>query len=1295
MTSANPEQIGPYRVEGVIGQGGMGVVYRAVHEDTGAVVALKTVRLPSSDLLASIRREVLALRRTVHPNVIRIEDVGLTDLGPWYAMELLEGETLRDFLSTLWDIIHADPMFSEPDAQTAPVPRDLPLLSGRANVTLPPASGLLVARPLVACGKLYDVLALFRRLCEPLAYVHGQGIVHRDLKPANVFLRTDGTPVIMDFGVVAKVHGAAGREVVDVGSHMVGTTAYMAPEQVSGERVDARCDLYALGCMLYEALTGTVPFSGRTAMDTMNMHLHTPPEPPSRRVAGVPPALDALVLRMLAKSPRERIGHADDVAQALWEIEEGGQDEALAETRPSATAILKPAAYLYRPGIVGREETLIELQRRVTALRNGRGGIVLLAGQSGVGKTRIVAEVAQQAMREEVFVVASECVALPRAESAADTGRAQAELSRSGSQRIDGRVEGRGSALHPLRNLFQAIADRCSEDNVTNFAKWLKTWARVLALYEPSIAAVHGFAELPDLPDLPAPAARRRTMEAVRDTLAAVSRDEPLLLVIDDLQWADDLTITFLATLSQSFFARHRVLVLGTFRDNEVGTTLPRLLASPAVTQIKVGQLEGTSVAALVSDMLALPEPPAALVEFLSEHSQGNPFYVSEYLRMAIAEGLLGRNAAGRWTLDARSAGSLPVPRSLLDLVGRRLRGLAPDARALVEAAAVLGREAEASMLVAVADLPEAAAVDALRELSLRQILEEAGGDRFRLVHDKLREAAWGALTAARRRTLHQRAAEALEAALRNDPELGMLHGDLVVHWREAGDPAKEAFHAGKAGERSYRDGAFADVIRFLEAAIAWHRGRAATDEMRLTMSRWCLHAGDAAFVTGDFARAERWLTAAMEPHGSGVPDRAVSRARFVAHHLAEQVRHNVGGRRDAASDPRERAGLTVAAHAAGKLSHVAIFRGDNAGVLAASLAAANLAERAGDAHVDALGALGYAAGTLGLDQVAQRYFERARDAAATTEPGAHWRGRSSASLLESVWALGRDERTRARALLEGAIAMTRHTGDRLDEGLCLSVMAMLDWFDGRIDAMRRDMDLSMEALGDDMFGQRAALIHTDAFAHLSAGDVAAAKATLATLRGQPERSDALVRSLTRAMHAGVCLGEGRLDEAVVLAEEALGGVGMERAVPPTAVHLWESTLDVLLAARRVGRVDRARLAAAVGRVQAWAKAHPVGRVLALRWAGQLAWSEGDRRTAEKRWREALTQAHEGGKRTEVAYAEALLALHVTPYGPVRDAGIDRARRQWEQCGAVARVRWLDGLSPRRPDGASGPGPGR
>ncbi|MFP2907603.1 serine/threonine-protein kinase, partial [Pyxidicoccus sp. 3LFB2] len=266
--------IGPYRLLEVLGQGGMGVVYRGENPDTGEAVAVKTVRAASEVPLASIRREIHALRRLRHPGVVRIVAEGVTDGLPWYAMELLRGQTLRG---------------ASAGQEEGPV------------------------RP----ERLHAVLTLVRRMCAPLAFLHANGLVHRDLKPENVFLRPDGTPVLVDFGIAARFGGSRGRETLDVGGTVVGSDAYMAPEQARGGFVDARADLYALGCIFYELLTGRPPFLPGREGPVPHQHLHVAPVPPSQRVEGLPEAVDALALRLLAKKPPERPGYAEDVAAAL------------------------------------------------------------------------------------------------------------------------------------------------------------------------------------------------------------------------------------------------------------------------------------------------------------------------------------------------------------------------------------------------------------------------------------------------------------------------------------------------------------------------------------------------------------------------------------------------------------------------------------------------------------------------------------------------------------------------------------------------------------------------------------------------------------------------------------------------------------------------------------------------------------------------------------------------------------------------------------------------------------------
>ena len=382
-----PDAFGPYRVLGVIGQGGMGVVYRARHEATGEEVAVKTVRVRRRFLLHRIRREVNALARIRHPGLVRIIETGQTDGLPWYAMELLVGVTLQeyfrravpgppgttnppdpgagglteaDFVLATGDTGGASPAASTMTRQTVSGPdpgatvalsltnttatqgpREPPTLAsgsspGTVAITgmsrLPSGdqgatAGDPAGRPgsttrshaAVPLGEWRTFLGLISRLCGTLAYLHGEGVVHRDIKPQNVFLRPDGTPVLLDFGLAA-YFGADGRESLEVGVKVEGTPEYMAPEQIRGELVDARADLYSIGCLLYEGITGRVPFLGSTPANTLRAHVKVPPIPPRVLRNDVPDELDALILRLLAKDPGERLGHARDVVVELTRI---------------------------------------------------------------------------------------------------------------------------------------------------------------------------------------------------------------------------------------------------------------------------------------------------------------------------------------------------------------------------------------------------------------------------------------------------------------------------------------------------------------------------------------------------------------------------------------------------------------------------------------------------------------------------------------------------------------------------------------------------------------------------------------------------------------------------------------------------------------------------------------------------------------------------------------------------------------------------------------------------------------
>lgn len=774
--SDSPASIGPYRVLSVLGEGGMGVVYRAQHIETGQLAAVKTARLPSAELLHSLRREIRALADIRHPAIVRIFEEGVESGLPWYAMELVEGNTLRDHMPQ-WTRhgslaperpTNADetaPTLAVERAPSAPIRTSFEPLTQVPAVDVQSAAPAAVMRPLIDWNKLFPVLELVRRLCRALAFLHGEGIVHRDLKPRNVVVRRDGTPVLMDFGLAVQLAPELSRENIGLAAGIGGTAVYMAPEQLRGEYLDARADLYSLGCILYELVTGTPPFWGPTPLEIAKQHFNVDPEPPSFLADGVPQQLDELILRLLAKERQRRIGHADDVDAALARL---GVEAARAPEEPT------PRPYLYRADLAGRESILGRLEESISNAILAAGELFLIGGESGVGKTRLILEAAFRANARGVRVYTGECVPV-----ASDSPTS-------------------GSAFQPLRELLRAIADLCREKGRELTEQLLGRRGKVLAQYEPAFLGLPGQEAYPAPFDLPPEAARLRVYIDLVETISSLASEKPILLVLDDLQWADELTRGFLEfLLRDAWLPRMRLLILGTYRSEEIGSepqaSLRRLLDDPSVQRVDLGRLDAAAVGSIVGDMLAVAPPPRSLWTFLARQSEGNPFFVAEYLKTAVAYGLLVRDQDGLWQPSYGADGvepdrydELPLPSTIRELVARRLEDLPELARKLVEAAAVFGREAPSEALGSMLKLDSGSLLDATTEVCRRQVLELIRtGDRLRFLHDKIREVAYLELAEPARARLHAAAAQAIETLVPNEAERDLA--ELALHCERGG----------------------------------------------------------------------------------------------------------------------------------------------------------------------------------------------------------------------------------------------------------------------------------------------------------------------------------------------------------------------------------------------------------------------------------------------------------------------------------------------------------------------------
>ena len=787
------ERFGPYVVEGRLGHGGMGTVLRCRHERSGQIVALKTAEGAQAHFQRMLRDELALLRRLCrlgHPSIVRVLDSGSAAGLSWYAMEHVEGRTLQAYKSELWSAWDSDEArrstVVENAARTELPARGSELASdSEAEVerdSLPPA----------AAGRMSEVLSLAAQLARALVFIHGQGTSHGDLSQRNVLVRDDGTPVLIDFGMSSTAFsGPAAREMMRLEQRYAGTPGFLAPEVIRGEAADSRSDLYAFGCILFELVTGRAPFVASSGGALLRQHLALDPPAPSSLARGIPRALEQLILELLEKAPRRRIGFAVDVARRLADLR---------GTHPDISAPVMPV-HLFRSRMVERSDALDALRRMLTQAAAGSGGCAFVVGESGIGKTRFAIEVSQAASVEGFEVVAAQCGA------PGDDMHAAAN-----------------APLAPFAAFLRWLSDRVRREPERHAQA--ATPLRILARYEPLLAEQIVPESVPAMAPEPA---RARLRAALSAALVDAAQTAPLLLLIDDLQWADELTLDFLLSADAAALAQSRVLVLALARREQFEPTLDRLAQRHPERTAVLGRLSLSGVRRVVQDMLALELPPAGFVESIFDHAEGNPLFIAELLKAAAQRGLLRRGDDCRWQLPEQIAhlfGQTSLPESLRSTISLRLADLDPSSQHLLALCAVLGREFSREVLLAVCRglVPEVLghALPAPSEILVtldglvaRHVLERAD-ERFRFAHDKLREVVLDALPAVTHGGLHRLAARALA---RHGERPGS-HAAIGFHWAAGGRPLRAVPYLLRAAARAAAMHANASAVDLYAVAL-------------------------------------------------------------------------------------------------------------------------------------------------------------------------------------------------------------------------------------------------------------------------------------------------------------------------------------------------------------------------------------------------------------------------------------------------------------------------------------------
>ncbi len=1188
---------GRYELRTLLKHGRGVATWAAVERATGRDVVLKLAenRGGRSSIERRLAHEAAVLRQIDHARVVPLLEIGRDGDCLFLVMPRAEGQTLAERL------------------RGGPLP-------------------------------VAEALAVHGCVLEALEALHAQGVVHRDVKPSNVIVDSCCSPpcaVVIDAGLSRCE--AFDDELRDV---PVGTARYISPEQAGllDREIGPPSDLYSAGVMLYESLAGAPPFTGETVGELLRQHLVAAP-PDLRSRAAVPRALDQVIQRMLAKDPRERYQSAAGVRldleairdQLLRGVEEpvvvvGARDERSTVTEPS---------------FIGRAAELDALDGQLGGARAGVGELVLLEGESGVGKSRLLDEWAHRCRRRGALVL---------------RGQGVSQTAQRPFQMLAGVAEGLMALARLQPGMASELRARAGEDG--------EAIADLLPELRPLF---QGGARGTLAPEALGEQRGLKALEVLLDALG--SKEAPAVVLLDDMQWSDEMTLKLLARWRRASAedpsrAPHLVVVAA-FRSEIVSARHP-IRELPATAAIALPPFTAADVDRM-AESSAGPLPDRAL-EVVRTLSEGNPFMVSAVLRGLIEAGAI-RRSAGRWHVRDDAIAEAQSSRRAAVFLSRRLDLLPAATHRLLVSGAVLGKEFDAELARSLAGLPLDEASPAQEDARARHLVWTRDKQaRCVFVHDKLREALLGGLDAATRRAMHLRAAEALEA------RSGATF-DVAYHYDAAGDSeralpfalaaAEEARgqHALEIAERQYRiagrarqpgpgvqrrvaeglgdvlmlRGSYAEAEEQFRTAQALTRDP--TDRATIEGKR-----GELAFKRGDVAEASASIESGLRLLGRVVPRTNVTLLAMAFWEVLVQAVHTLFPRAVAArtrGEPTEIERLAI--HLYSRLAYAYWFQRGKTACLWAHLREMNLAER----HAPSL-------------ELAQAYSEHAP--VMTMIPmfarGVRYAERSLAirRSFGDVWGQGQSHNFRGVVLYAAArfeealedftesVRLLERTGDRWEANTALWNIAYCHY---RLGHLREAIEGSRRVyqVGQEIGDTQAMGIAVGCWAKATEGRVPAA-----AVRAELQRRSEDVHTCAEVLQAeGLrCLAIGDTAgavDALVRADGAVRAKGLQQeyvapVVPMLATALRARAVNPALRfAPDVARSTLRRAASAARRARRIARLYPNNLPHALRESALVSALLGRPRRARRYFAASLDAAERQRMTHERALTIAARAL--------------------------------------------------
>ena len=750
------DKIAQYEILDLLGEGGMGKVYRARDTQHGRIVALKVLSggtSASREVRQRFRREASAGLRLGHPNLVKIYDIGEEEGQFFISMEFVDGKTLRQLL------------------------RQSPL-------------------------KPQQLIDIGIAVCEGLAHAHGLGIVHRDIKCDNLMVTAEGAVKVMDFGI-AKVQDAS---ILTQEGAVLGTAAYMSPEQAIGELVDQRSDIFSLGVVFFEALTGQLPFPGDYELAVIYSIISLEPLDIRTLNKDVPEPLEQIIVKALRKEPRQRYQSVDEMIQDLTKVKaflEGRQGKAKSPPKLIASVdwqkrgeggleLTSARRRGFEARLAGREEEFETLTRLLNQAAQGKGQAVFIAGEAGIGKTRLVLELEKYARTMKVRTLVGTCP------------------FRQG--------------VYPYQPFVEAIRSYFEFEGVTT-SKKLEEFIRAKA---PELTAllpvIRVFLNISGKEKV-AIESKEQLWDAMTRLIVKISQERPFILFLDDLHWADENTLQLLLYSVRTTLAS-RLMIVGTYRPEDARTTaggemhpLPgvqrEMQREGILTIIGLARLEETDIEEMICSLFQDSDFGMPFCQSLHKETEGNPFFVMETLKLLKVEGIIEKDNGGYHLREDYE--QITIPGKIQDIVMRRIERLSREEREMLEIGAVEGDTFHSDTIGNCLGINRMELLRKLQSLERDHLVIYPKDKLYCFDHGKIREFLYDAIIPELRIEYHGIIGDYLAGTYGEDEHLAP---DIAHHFLEARADRKALPFLVVAGERAKEVFANSQAIGFYTKAL-------------------------------------------------------------------------------------------------------------------------------------------------------------------------------------------------------------------------------------------------------------------------------------------------------------------------------------------------------------------------------------------------------------------------------------------------------------------------------------------